>query len=600
MELSGTNTFSGGVVNGGTLILTGAGAAGSGDIVNNDALLFTDTLANDISGAGFIQKTGAGLAELTGANTHAGGTIVAAGALRASLDNLGTGQLSLHAGARFELVQATNAVFGVDIVSDPTSVFVQSGAGVVTYNNGLFGDFEVLSGTANVMGPIGVSGANGLRVANGATLSGTGVVVGDVTNEGLLSPGGDAIGVFGVQGDYTHVATGRLRIQFDPNGDIDLLAVTGTATIEGGVVELVSLGGADGSGLTFLQAGGGVSGAFDTLITPAGGAAGILYNAFDAEISPTIVTARPSTPSSQVALIAGAADSFLNLIADEIEEERDGGVVWGRSLFGELSRDAVGASRAFDYSTQGNVGGVRTTRKSGFVVGAALAGVRGDADLELNAGDVESEGVMAAAYADWRNQNFMVSGGVSVGAQDLDIRRRVELNGQPIDLFGATESRTSGVHLGAAAMADWGGWDVSASARVNYVSTEVDNYEEGGGAVLALDWDRFDAESLFTRIRMRAERRMLVGEGLSVTPAFSLGVVREEAIDDDRTVRASLVVSGQPIVLDLDRMSRTMGEATAGFTMHWGESFDLGAHAGYQNGDGQEGAFGAVSARIRF
>lgn len=77
-------------------------------------------------------------------------------------------------------------------------------------------------------------------------------------------------------------------------------------------------------------------------------------------------------------------------------------------------------------------------------------------------------------------------------------------------------------------------------------------------------------------------------------------MLREEAVDSGRSVGASFIVNGQPLTLDLDRMSRTMGEASAGFTMHLGESFDLGAHAGYMNGDGQEGAYGAVSARLRF
>lgn len=599
VELSGASSFSGGVVNDGLLVLSSSTAAGTGAIVNNDALLFSDSLANAISGTGFIQKFGAGFAELTGTNTHDGGTVVAGGVLRAGVAQLGTGQLSILANTTFELNQATDATLGIVVASDPLSVFAQIGPASITYTGGAFGDFNVLDGTANVMGAIGVLGANGMTIANGAALTGTGVIVGDVTNAGIVSPAGDSIGVLTIQGDYVHQASGLLRIQFDPGGNIDLLAVTGTATINGGAVELLSLGGADGSGLTFLSAAGGVNGTFDALWAPSGGAASILYNANSAQISPTVATARPSTPNSQLAMVTHSTDELLDLIADELEENRDAGVLWGRSLFGEIERDAHGASRGFDYSSRGGVGGVRTRRINGFAVGVALAKTEGEANLELDAGSTESNAVMGALYADWRSENFMISGGITVGETDFDTRRRVILNSTALDIYGDSEASTSGMHLGLSNAWEVGGWRLTASGRMNYVSAKIDAYNEDGLNLLRLGFDSFEAEAVVSRVRLGAQHRIEFGDRLAMTPSISLGAVHEAALGE-RSVDATFLASGAGIRLNLDGSPRTMGEAGLGLTFHVGDRFEFGASAAYLTGEDQQGAYGAISGRLRF
>jgi outer membrane autotransporter protein len=87
LTLSGTNTYSGGTtVSAGTLVGTSGSAFGSGAITNNGALQLdfaTDsTLANILSGAGSLTKTGTGIATLTAAGSTQGAVSVNAGALQ--------------------------------------------------------------------------------------------------------------------------------------------------------------------------------------------------------------------------------------------------------------------------------------------------------------------------------------------------------------------------------------------------------------------------------------------------------------------------------------------------------------------------------------
>lgn len=99
---TGTTTISEGTLrigNGGT-----SGSAGSGEIINNAALVFNRsdafTVANVISGSGTVTKDAAGTLTLTGTNTYTGATTVAAGVLAIGASgNLGASVVTVDAGA---------------------------------------------------------------------------------------------------------------------------------------------------------------------------------------------------------------------------------------------------------------------------------------------------------------------------------------------------------------------------------------------------------------------------------------------------------------------------------------------------------------------
>ena len=88
---------------------------------------------------------------------------------------------------------------------------------------------------------------------------------------GIVSPG-HSPGTITVNGNFTQSSAGTLKIEIGglSAGQFDLLKVGGSAKL-GGTLQLVQLNGfqfAVGNSVTFLTAGGGVSGTFGTVVNP--------------------------------------------------------------------------------------------------------------------------------------------------------------------------------------------------------------------------------------------------------------------------------------------------------------------------------------------
>lgn len=99
------------------------------------------------------------------------------------------------------------------------------------------------------------------QVNNSGLLKGTGVIAGNVWNNGIVAPG-NSPGILSINGNYTQTGNGALEIE--PG---DLLWVSGHATLAG-TLRLVAAGKLKyGQQITFLQAGS-ISGEFDEIVVP--------------------------------------------------------------------------------------------------------------------------------------------------------------------------------------------------------------------------------------------------------------------------------------------------------------------------------------------
>ena len=105
-----------------------------------------------------------------------------------------------------------------------------------------------------------------IEISESGTLAGSGTLATDVTNNGTVSPG-NSIGTLTINGDYTQASTATMRLEAG-GGTSDLLAVTGTADIQGGSLVLSAAGYLTTGTYEFLTAGT-LSGSFDSLTTPA-------------------------------------------------------------------------------------------------------------------------------------------------------------------------------------------------------------------------------------------------------------------------------------------------------------------------------------------
>ncbi len=265
LVLSGANSYSGGtLVSGGTL--QGDAASLQGNITNNARLVFDQqsdgTFAGDLSGTGAFVKSGSGTLVLSGASSYSGGTLVGGGTLQGDTASL-QGNITNNAQLVFD--QQSNGIFTGSLSGSGS--LVKQGSGMLVFNGngaGFAGSTVVENGMLKVgdADPSAAVLGGDVTIGTGGTLRGHGVILGSVTNQGILRPGG-SVGTLTINGNLVQTANSVLQIDTTPAGEAGKLVVGGSAQLAGGL----SIIGENGSwspqtNYTILTSAGGISGTF--------------------------------------------------------------------------------------------------------------------------------------------------------------------------------------------------------------------------------------------------------------------------------------------------------------------------------------------------
>ena len=136
------------------------------------------------------------------------------------------------------------------------------------------------------------------------TLSGSGNLIGAVTNSGGIVAPGASPGKLTLQGNYAQGALGSLDIEIDglvQGTQYDWLFVTGTASLDGALRLDFGYTPAPGSNFTILSSTGARTGTFSSLIKPSGWDVFVNYNPHDVTLT---VVAVPE-PETYAMLLAG-------------------------------------------------------------------------------------------------------------------------------------------------------------------------------------------------------------------------------------------------------------------------------------------------------
>jgi autotransporter-associated beta strand protein len=193
-----------------------------------------------------------------------------------------------------EIGLGANDVEFAGVISDDagtSGVLTKSGTGVLTLSgtNTFTGGVAVASGELRLTGSLANAG---VAVSSGATLSGTGTVGGDVALSGDIRPGSSP-GSMSVAGDFTMTATSNYIAEVDGRtytavggaGSYDRINLTGANSVftAGGTLTPLLRGISGSATNSFTPAIGdrfrvvstvnpsGVSGAFETVVTPSAG-----------------------------------------------------------------------------------------------------------------------------------------------------------------------------------------------------------------------------------------------------------------------------------------------------------------------------------------
>lgn len=251
LTLSGSNSYSGGTTVS-VAALVGTTTSLQGSITNNGDVVFNQdtagTYAGNMGGTGTLSKTGTGAVTLSGTNTYSGGTTVYGGSLAGTTTSL-QGNITNNANVTFN--QDTTGTYAGNM--DGTGSLTKTGTGTVTLAGA-----NTYSGATNVdQGRLVINGSIASNVIIGAngSLGGSGSM-GGTTVDGAVRPG-NSIGTLTVNGAYTHGANATYHAEINDHGGSDLIHVGGTATINGGTVDVQAESGTYTAGMSYriLEAG---------------------------------------------------------------------------------------------------------------------------------------------------------------------------------------------------------------------------------------------------------------------------------------------------------------------------------------------------------
>lgn len=267
-------------ISGGTASVSlSGGALTNHGILNIGAGLLTNATATaySLGGDGAIALAGGALAGAHGFSNTC--TLAGDGQVNAPFSNSGTVNANVN-GATLVLAGAGSG----SIVNTPTGRLESAAGGTLSLPNAanLTNQGTINAGLASLVAALG----GPLNVGTG-TLSGSGTVAGDVTNEAATVAPGGPLGTLTIDGNYSQ-AGGTLQIELGgaAAGQYDSLAISGAANL-GGTLQITIANNfqpTPGQRFTILSAGS-VNGKFAQVTGPAGKHWSIQYNAGSVVVS---------------------------------------------------------------------------------------------------------------------------------------------------------------------------------------------------------------------------------------------------------------------------------------------------------------------------
>ncbi|WP_411880098.1 autotransporter domain-containing protein [Polaromonas sp. YR568] len=423
VTVNGTRTLHVGDTANGTLFI-GSGA-GAGTLTADSVILGTagssvqfnhtgtTTFSAALSGNGSLTKTGAGTTILTGANTYTGGTTVNGGTLQGDTTSL-QGNISNNAAVTFDQA-ATGTYAGA---MSGTGSLTKTGAGklVLSGVNSYSGATAVNAGTLSVNGSIANSA---VTVNNGGTLGGSGTVGSTAIAAGGVFAPGNSIGTLTVNGNVTFAAGSIYRVEVDPAGNNDRINATGSATLNGGTVDVQAGAGSYSlsTRYTILNAASGRTGVFSgatsnlAFLTPslAYDANNVFLTLARNSVSYASVGITPNQIAAGMALqnaVAGASGDMGTVLGavDSLSAPQARAAFDAASGAGivELRRAAAGFAASFNGRLQARLAAVQGRDNS------TLANAFSDRPLLLAANDTLPE--LMAPASDAPRQKFSLAG----------------------------------------------------------------------------------------------------------------------------------------------------------------------------------------------
>ncbi|RTL99911.1 MAG: autotransporter outer membrane beta-barrel domain-containing protein [Hyphomicrobiales bacterium] len=505
------------------------------------------TFAGAISGSGAVVQQGTGSTTLTNTNSYGGGTTISAGTLIGQATSFGSGNILDNAALVFD--QPANATFSAVISGTGTLTKTGLGNLSLTGINTLNGPTTIEAGKLSVDGSLanstvtildgGALGGNG--TVGSTTLQAGGVIapgnsIGQLTIQGNFAGAGGTVEIEAIlDGDAS--STDRLIITGDTSGTANIKVIglggAGAQTVDG--IKIVDVGGAS-AGLFNLQGDyvfqgdqAVVAGAYayrlyqNGVSTPADGdwyLRSALINPVDPG-GPTSPLYSPAVPIYEA--YAGILQSFTQLgtLQQRMgnrswtgasqsatgDSNQGGSPIWGRVEASHSEFEPGTTTTGTDYDAdlwrlQAGLDVLLSETASGMLVGGLTVHygtVKSDVSSSFGTGSIDATGYGFGGTLTWYGKN-----GFYVDTQ-------AELTWFNSDLSSATLGRTLadgnngfGYGLGIEAgqkIALQGNWSLTPQAQLSYASVDFDSFTDPYGAFVS----NGSSDSLIGRLGLSAD-----------------------------------------------------------------------------------------------
>jgi outer membrane autotransporter protein len=169
----------------------------------------------------------------------------------------------------------------------------------------------------------------------------------------------------------------------------------------------------------------------------------------------------------------------------------------GSGSFGDTNSttDELG----FDFDTKGITAGADYRVTNTLILGGALGYVSSDYDFDNNQGDQDITGYTVSAFGTWyQSEKVYVDGILSYGWNDFDLKRRIRFGTTDITAKGSPDGTEFAASIGAGYDFNRGALSFGPYGRLNYITADIDGYEENPAGGLEQGYDDQDVDSLTT------------------------------------------------------------------------------------------------------
>jgi T5SS/PEP-CTERM-associated repeat protein len=454
----------------GTAIISGAGSeltySGSLRVGGSGTGVLTVSDGADVNGGSVINiAMSAGSSGTINIGAAAGDTAVAAGTLSVDevLFGAGTGVLNFNH-------TSTNYNFAPDLTGAGTVNIISGGTALTGDNSAFTGTVDVSGGVLIINGALGGT----INSSGAGSVRGTGTVSQLTVDNGGVAAPGNSIGTLNAVNVVFNPGS-TYEVELNSLGQSDLINASGTATLNGGTVQIIPY--PDyllNYTYTILTATGGVTGAFDATSAPLLDAA-LTYDANNVYVtlSPSVAalmqigrtpnqmavaqaaTRVPNANPAMAALFstadAASAQRALDLLSGEIHASTTGALiqsqrqisdlvlkgedfpkdgenrVWVKAFGGRSQTNGTFNTASLDQHGGGVMVGLEhggDDSRYGFAVGAGET--RLDQNTLSSKADINSIHAMIYGGRKLAKSGLTINGGVSASHHDIDTERNLD------------------------------------------------------------------------------------------------------------------------------------------------------------------------------